>query len=180
MQPGETAKAFHAFSHYRDFQPAGRSIDAAYTEHQRSCQQDGNGTKTVPGFWRNWSAANRWVDRTAAHDADLSRQRRERRARDLEEAQDALATLAQSGVLRLEQRLQTLDVDEIPAASIPPWFRALADVWLRSLGHQDRMAVEHSAPGGGPVVFTLELSPEEAEARAKVREPQPPEDDETD
>ena len=72
IQPGETAKAFHAFSHYRDMPPAERSIDAAYAGHMARCEGQQKGSKRAAGFWMRWSVSNAWVSRATAHDADLS------------------------------------------------------------------------------------------------------------
>ena len=93
-RPGESAKAFHAFCHYRDLPVFSRSIDAAWAEHVRECLKHQTSTKQAPGNWKSWSAANDWPARAADHDDDLSRLRRERRAAELERAQDEIADLA--------------------------------------------------------------------------------------
>ena len=151
MQPSETAKAFHAFGHYRDMAPADRSIDAAHAEHLAECEARQRHGKRTSKTWQDWSSANRWVERAAAHDADLSRQRRERKAADLEKAEDAIDGLATSGLFRLAQFLNGMDQEEISANNFPQWFRVLVDTRLKVLGHQDKVAVEHSGPGGGPL-----------------------------
>ena len=87
IQPGETAKAFHAFSHYRDMPPADRSIDTAHAEHLARCEGRKRRGKRGSNRWQDWSPKHDWVSRAVAHDADLSRKRRDRRARELEEAQ---------------------------------------------------------------------------------------------
>ena len=152
MQPGETSKAFHAFEHYRDMPIGDRSIDTAHSEHLACCQ-DGRQKvgKRSARSWHRWSAANQWVERAAAHDADLSQRRRERRAAELQEAQDRAAKLARGALLRLTQRIQSMNVDEIPAAVLDRWVKTLTDVELRALGHQDKVALEHSGPDGGPI-----------------------------
>ena len=147
----ETPKAFHAFEHYRDMPTSDRSIDAAYAEHQERCDRRQSSGKRAAGFWHRWSSSNGWVDRAAAHDADLSQRRRERRAAELEEAQDRAVTLARGALVRLTQRIQSMDVDEIPAAVLDRWLKTLTDVELRALGHQDKLAMEHTGPDGGPI-----------------------------
>ena len=101
IQPSETAKAYHAFGHYRDMPPADRSIDAAYREHVQHCEQGQTRGKRAAGFWQSWSTKHDWVSRATAHDADLSHQRRQRRAKELEEAQDRAAKIARSALDRL-------------------------------------------------------------------------------
>ena len=108
-QANETPRAFHAFEHYRDMPIGDRSIDAAYAEHHQSFEGHQAGTRRAPGRWKTWSVDNRWVVRAAAHDADLSKRRRERRAAELQEAQDRAATLARGALVRLTQRIQSLD-----------------------------------------------------------------------
>ena len=137
----EASKAFHAFTHYRDLPADQRSIDAAYREHKQQCEGDRNSTKTAPRYWRQWSTEHSWVARAAAHDADLSRQRRARRARELAEAEDRAAAIARAALGRLVKRLETLDVREIPVAILDRWIKTLTDVELRALGHADK--IEH-------------------------------------
>ena len=156
-QAGETPKAFHAFEHYRDMPTSDRSIDAAYAEHQERCDRRQSSGKRAAGFWHRWSSSNGWVDRAASHDADLSQRRRERRAAELEEAQDRTATLARGALVRLTQRIHSMDVDEIPAAVLDRWLKTLTDVELRALGHQDKVALEHTGPGGAALIPKVEV-----------------------
>ena len=157
IQPGETAKAFHAFSHYRDMPPADRSIDTAHAEHLARCEGRKRRGKRGSNRWQDWSPKHDWVSRAAAHDADLSRKRRDRRARELEEAQDRAAKIAHSALDRLDERLQTLDIMQIPVAVLDRWLKTLSDVELRALGHQDKVALEHSGVDGGPIQADMKV-----------------------
>ena len=157
IQPGETAKAFHAFSHYRDMPPADRSIDTAHAEHLARCEGRKRRGKRGSNRWQDWSSKHDWVSRAVAHDADLSRKRRDRRARELEEAQDRAAKIAHSALDRLDERLQTLDIMQIPVAVLDRWLKTLSDVELRALGHQDKVALEHSGKDGGPIQTDMKV-----------------------
>ena len=157
IQPGETAKAFHAFSHYRDMPPADRSIDTAHAEHLARCEGRKRRGKRGSNRWQDWSPKHDWVSRAVAHDADLSRKRRDRRARELEEAQDRAAKIAHSALDRLDERLQTLDIMQIPVAVLDRWLKTLSDVELRALGHQDKVALEHSGKDGGPIQTDMKV-----------------------
>ena len=157
IQPGETAKAYHAFGHYRDMSPGDRSIDAAYREHVKHCEQGQTRGKRAAGFWQSWSTKHDWVNRATAHDADLSHQRRQRRAKELEEAQDRAAKIARSALDRLEERLKAIDVEQIPAAVLDRWLKTLTDVELKALGHQDKVALEHSGVDGGPIQTDMKV-----------------------
>ena len=168
IQPGETAKGFHAFTHYRDLPPHARSIDAAYAEHRHECEGREPTGKLRAKNWHKWSTIHDWVARVQAHDADLSRRRRERRAADLEAAQDRAATIARAALGRVALRLHNIDVNEIPAAVLDRWVKTLTDVELRALGHQDKIALEHSGEIATPVVIR-EQSVEEAAELAALR-----------
>ena len=157
IQPSETAKAYHAFGHYRDMSPGDRSIDAAYREHVKHCEQGQTRGKRAAGFWQSWSTKHDWVSRATAHDADLSHQRRQRRAKELEEAQDRAAKIARSALDRLEERLKAIDVEQIPAAVLDRWLKTLTDVELKALGHQDKVALEHSGKDGGPIQTDMKV-----------------------
>ena len=64
-QPGETAKAYAAFLHYRDLPAIDRSVAAARERQER----DRKGTLRQ---WNGWSMHNGWVNRAAEHDSDLA------------------------------------------------------------------------------------------------------------
>ena len=167
-QQQETSKAFHAFEHYRDLPIGDRSIDAAYNEHLNRCQK---GRQTVgkrsARNWHRWSTSNSWVARVSAHDSDLSQRRRERRAAELQEAQDRAARIARSALYRLALRLENLNVHEIPAAVLDRWIKTLTDVELRALGHQDKVAMEHTGADGGPVQINIRSLADRVRAMAE-------------
>lgn len=75
-QPGEPAKAHHAFCHYRDLGPV-RALDRAWREHHQKCLGKVQPTtRRRPMTWGDWSARWGWVERAAFFDADLDRQKR--------------------------------------------------------------------------------------------------------
>lgn len=83
QQPHESARAFRAFTYYRDLGPE-RSLEKAYAGH--SGEKDGK----APGQWNAWSKQFEWVRRAIAYDAHLDtalRKARERRQKRLEERQ---------------------------------------------------------------------------------------------
>ena len=141
-RPGESAKAFHSFCHYRDLPVFSRSIDAAWAEHVRECLKHQTSTKQAPGNWKSWSAANDWPARAADHDDDLSRLRRERRAAELERAQDEIADLARAGLDRVAERLRDMQSDELPLSCLPSWLKVCSEILLRVLGGDDKRVVE--------------------------------------
>ena len=141
-RPGESAKAFHAFCHYRDLPVFSRSIDAAWAEHVRECLKHQTSTKQAPGNWKSWSAANDWPARAADHDDDLSRRRRERRATELERAQDDIAAVARSQLARVAERLRDMESAELSTSVLHSWLKAASEILLRVLGGDDKRVVE--------------------------------------
>ena len=145
IQDDESGAAYDGFCHYRDLPPSGRSIAAAYAEHQEQClgkprQQEGNKQATgkrPPGTWTGWSADHTWPSRASRHDSDLALRRRERRAGEVERAEDELVTLSRSLIGRLATRIAGLNVEEIPVDSIPRWLKVVGDLELKALGRGD-------------------------------------------
>lgn len=66
--PGESAKAYDAFSIYRDM-GVGRSVEAAWWSSTDEGKNGASkGEKTVPGYWKNWSTKFKWRSRCEAYD----------------------------------------------------------------------------------------------------------------
>ena len=66
--PGESAKAYEAYSIYRDM-GVGRSVEAAWwSSTDEGKKGGGKGEKTVPGYWKNWSTKFKWRSRCEGYD----------------------------------------------------------------------------------------------------------------
>ena len=147
-QPGETPEAFAAFCLYRDLPAVDRSIVAAVAQHRQ------NGGKAPVRNWETWSSLYNWRERGLASDSDLASRRRMRRGDTLERAQDDIANMSRAALAKLLPLLQPtdaggLDPYQIPLSQIPSWLRTLADLQLKSLGYEDRVAL--TGKDGGPV-----------------------------
>ena len=147
-QPGETPRAFAAFCIYRDLPAVDRSIVAAVAQHRQ------NGGKASLRNWETWSSLYNWSDRSLAGDSDHASRRRIRRGEALERAQDDIANMSRAALAKLLPLLQPtdaggLDPYQIPLSQIPSWLRTLADLQLKSLGYEDRVAL--TGKDGGPV-----------------------------
>ena len=126
---GESAKAYEGFALYRDLAPPERSIEAAWGRYRP-------GAKTVPGYFKQWSADYEWVARTAAYDAHRESERLAAKGTDeieaFRERQRQLAAATTATAVRLLQklnaRLETLDAAEITPHMIPSYARAVAAV----------------------------------------------------
>ena len=130
-QPSETAKAYAAFLLYRDLPAVDRSVAAAWGRKK--------GRKRV----ERWCTAHDWVNRAAEHDSDLASRRRERRAKELERAQDNAVTLARAALAKVAERIQRLDVEEMQVGQIPSALKTLIELEFKALGHEDKVALKH-------------------------------------
>lgn len=70
--PGEGARAFHAFTHYREM-GAVRSIRAAWRQHRSVCEGRPEPLVDSLGFVERWSVRFRWVARARAWDDHMDR-----------------------------------------------------------------------------------------------------------
>ena len=141
-QPGETAKAYAAFLHYRDLPAIDRSVAAARERQER----DRKGTLRQ---WNGWSMRNGWVNRAAEHDSDLASRRRERVAKELERSKDDAVLLIRAALAKVAERIQGMDPEELATGQIPAALRTLIELEFKALGYEDRVAL--TGKGGGPV-----------------------------
>lgn len=140
---GETHKAHHAFTIYRDGGAASRSLLKVSQECSKHIT-----------LIKRWSVRWNWVSRATAYDVHLDRQYREHREKQLLEARDRHARLAQHMQVKVLERLLALDSADIPIMTLPQMLRIATDVELRALGDtMARVATEISGPGGGAVLF---------------------------
>ena len=135
-QPGETAKAYDAFLHYRDLPAIDRSVLAAREGHQKD-------TKGTLRQWKGWSMRNGWVNRAAEHDSDLASRRRERMAKALERSQDDAVIMIRAMRARVAERIKGMDVDELAAGQIPGALKRLFELEWKALGMEDNLNLKH-------------------------------------
>jgi hypothetical protein len=102
---GEPAKAYAAFSKYRDLGPD-RSLNAAY-------QVDSGLPASVraPGYWAEWSSAWEWVERAAAYDAYLDEVRRSAREAKLRELEARRSEYEYKNQIELERIADELTLE---------------------------------------------------------------------
>lgn len=96
--PGESAKAFEAFTAYCRQAARARSIEAAYQSTVAASEQ-GKRVRSAPRRWYTWSSDHSWVLRAAAYDEYLAEEDRllweERRKRLKERDWDQAEALRQ-------------------------------------------------------------------------------------
>ena len=173
-QPGETAKAYHAFCHYRDLPLHNRSRDRAWREHCRDClapleddpaKPPNMRPPTAPGHWRDWSRKWAWKLRAEIADDRNAERRRQRRIHEREEAQDRIARMASAGLAKLTPLLTSEDDggltpeeirDAITMKELPTAMDRFAATLLRALGDE--------AQGGA----SIHIAPSEADDRPLI------------
>ena len=162
----ETSKAYHAFEHYRDLPPFGRSMKKAWEEHTLNCDPFRAGRPT-PRNWEQWSSDHEWVKRVISHDRDISRTREKKRRSELNDAEDRISRVVRGAFAGLIPRIAGMDFNDIPVASIPAWIRTLSDVELKVLGHEERAAETATGPMIREllVTFAEDLGEDELEAQ---------------
>ena len=138
-QSGETAKAFHAFEHLRTLSALDRSIPEA----RLACRAQCGISPASVRQWHGWSTKFQWFNRAAEHDSDLASRRRERRAKELERAQDNAVTLARAALAKVAEKIQRLDVEEMQVGQIPSALKTLIELEFKALGHEDKVALKH-------------------------------------
>jgi len=183
---GETARAFTAFSTYLRLGPR-RSLAAAFaadSAHRRNTGGTPEEGTPAPRHWERWSAAHEWVARAEAwdqHELEQLRTRREvirEKAREriierIDELTDTLVDIALGKVTLVDGRADRARVAAVQAA-----------LELAGIGKLEpqRVDVEVTGPGGGPVAVSVEhrkravravldgVSPEAVDALREIAE----------
>ena len=136
---GETAKAFHAFEHLRTLSALDRSIPAA----RAACRSHCGISPASSRQWHGWSTKYQWFNRAAEHDSDLASRRRERRAKELERAQDDGVKLVRADLAKVAERIQGFDAEDMAVGQIPAALKTLIELELKLLGYEDKLALKH-------------------------------------
>ncbi len=136
---GESAKAYDAFTIYRDM-GVGRSVDSAWwSSTEEGKKGGGKGTKKAPGLWKKWSTKYKWRSRCEAYDdrqAEIKRKINEEEGSDIyrrEVREDLQIRRERIKTLRNEQweigcKLQDLGKAGIQALSKNPDKMSGADI----------------------------------------------------
>ena len=135
-QPGETAKAYAAFLHYRDLPAIDRSVREAREGHEK----DMKGTLRQ---WSGWCMRHGWVNRAVEHDSDLASRRRERMAKELERSQDDAVTLVRAARAMVAERLKSIDPKDLEARQIPLALSRLFELEFKALGMEEKVSLAH-------------------------------------
>ena len=175
-QPWETIRQFQSFLSYRDFTPPyERTINKAWRQFRGVTDE----TRKMPGSFAQMAAENQWVNRAAAYESDLSRQRRERWEREVDETRDRVLQQARGLGSHVSQRLNELaenvkeGKEKMPLSLIASWAKLAFDTQLHVVGYVPPQKVEAdvnvAGPGGVPLDFVIrpQLSDEDLFQQAK-------------
>lgn len=143
---GETAKAYEAFTVYRELETGKRSLEAV--------AQMLNKSKTLLA---RWSTANNWVERAAAYDDHL----REQERLEYEKARK-IAKRNRITILGGLERIVVAAIKEMQAKGNKDYSPSELTQAIRLLLEQERIEFddlptqkhEVSGEGGGPIKFT--------------------------
>jgi hypothetical protein len=143
-QPGESARAYHAFAHYRDG-GSQRSLDRAWRDHHATCLKTPQpATRRRPPSWGNWSARWSWVARADAFDAHLAHQKQTALEAEQVEAGKRHARLLQAGMQAVTASLRVaLDVVASPEGLTRLRALSATDAGLRAALVESRLAASH-------------------------------------
>jgi hypothetical protein len=163
-QPGESDRAFHAFTHFLSLLPHERSMDRAYTNHMKLCKKhDGSPNARLMQCspnWQDWRFKYSWVERAAFHDADIFERERLRRVHEIEEMNkrhtQISVALQNLVVERLQQAIQNKEVFNMNPVSMARLLDRAALVERRSRGEATAI-IKHEG-GESSQAMALDLS----------------------
>jgi hypothetical protein len=138
--PGESTKAFSAFSAYRDL-GSGRSIVEAY-RHQRGTK----GATQAPGQWKRLAKRFRWSERAAAWDDYQDQVKLEGQLAAIEEMCKRHAQIAMVSQAKLIERLQTFEASELTPKDMITWLEASVKVERLARGEPSEIQRQKHEP----------------------------------
>lgn len=141
-QPGETIKAFEAFSVYRDL-GVNRSIEKA-----------GKALGKSRVTLEPWSAKFLWVKRAAAWDAEQDRVARQAQLDEIKKMRKRHASLASAMLVKAAKALQRIPEDEIKAGDVSRMVETAAKLERISRGDVGDVVEERD---GGESIPTVQF-----------------------
>ncbi len=121
QQPHEPARAFNAFTVYRDLGPK-RTLREAFRQETRKESAQPNGT------WTRWYTDWQWSLRAQAWDRELDALRREVAVAETRHMGERHAELAMAAQSQLVARLEQMDPAELSVRDLPIWLKVAVDV----------------------------------------------------
>lgn len=146
----ETAKAFRAFTVYRDMNPSNRNCDVAYAiAYKKDIEKHRKGIKRAAGFFRQWSIKYEWVKRVGAWDKYCDQQDEENRLETWKEFKNNIIKYNQGLLAKGAERIYDISPSEIPANVLSKWMldmmKAMADICQIEGGDDDEKFIVEEA-----------------------------------
>lgn len=105
-QPGESAKAYEAFSTYRDM------------GSDRSLAKVGQALGKSKAMMEKWSSAHNWVERAKAWDVEQDRILQKQQMDDIKKMRKRHATIGESMLIKAAQALKKIPIEKITPQDI--------------------------------------------------------------
>ena len=115
-QPGETAKAFYAFTFYRDLGPLERSITKVAQLY--------NAKKQLRALIARWSKKHSWVERAQAYDDHMDVLRRNQAEEEIQKMQKRHVTLSMALQQKAAEKIKDLNGKDM---KVPEAIKALVE-----------------------------------------------------
>lgn len=120
-QRGESARAYDAFEHYRDYGP------------ERTLKVTAAAKKKAIRLIERWSSDHHWASRVLAYDQYTSKIKLAQRRRKIEKAQDKAYLAGERLVDRALDALAEVDVDDLSTDQIMKWLDTGAKLQRQAL-----------------------------------------------
>lgn len=133
-QPSETPKAYLAFTIYRDLPAHVRTLAKAFRVYM-----DDPNRKVVTTAFRKWYEEWKWVERTDAWDKECDRVRRVQNRNASEDMLKRHANIALLFQNKAVDRMQNINVDDIPIGVLPYWIKIAVDLERQARGEPDQV-----------------------------------------
>ena len=143
-QPGETARAFYAFTLYRDMPPKERSLRRVAEALGYIRAMQGLRRPPVPGRIVAWSQRFAWVERAAAWDAEKERLAREAEAEAIKTMRERHAREAVALQERALQRLRDMRPEELSPRDVLAFLVEAARLERLSRGEPETVTEERN------------------------------------
>ena len=176
QQPGEKHDWYHAFLHYLRLVPYKRSVEEAWTAHQKTClgmsdadlrAKGDRGRKISITGWKRWMRAYDWEKRAEAYDLYQRQDQLKRHGVQLYEAYDLQNEIATDLLNTIKDRLKELNPKDITPANLPGLLRVARDLQLEALGHVPRGA---KGAGERPVAVQIQFVDAKSQGEGQVIE----------
>lgn len=139
-QVGESAKAFEAFTKYRDMTPGERSI--------RKVAQNLSKSATLI---KNWSARYGWVERATAWDDEEDRKTRVEQDEARRKMNKTHADLGTALLVKAAKGLKAIPDEELTAADVARLVEVGSKLERQARGMKENAVLEITGEDGGPI-----------------------------